>query len=35
MSDYARMLFTAVIGGFVLYALIHGSLTQYVKFAKA
>ncbi len=35
MSEYANMLFNALIGGFVLYLLIHGTLPKYVAFAKA
>lgn len=34
MSPYAGVLFNALVGGFVLYLLINGSLPAYVGFAK-
>jgi hypothetical protein len=34
MSDYASVLFNALIGGFILFLLIHGTLADYVVFAK-
>ncbi len=34
MSDYASTLFSALVGGFIFYLLIHGTLPDYVVFAK-